>query len=91
VIGGLHGPTHHHFCWYCKTWMFTRPEGFDFVNLRPSMLDEHGWFAPFIEVWTSEKLPWAATGAVRSFETEPEFSSYEGLMQEYAENGAHPA
>ena len=40
--------------------MFTRADGMDwFVNLRPSMLDEHGWFAPFVETWTSEKLPWA--------------------------------
>ena len=45
VIGGLHGATRHHFCPYCMSWMFTRPEGFDaFVNLRPSVLDDHSWF-----------------------------------------------
>jgi hypothetical protein len=53
VIGGAHGPTRHFFCPHCMSWMFTRPEGMDeFVNLRPSMLDDHNWFVPFIEVWT---------------------------------------
>ena len=86
VIGGLHGPTRHYFCPRCMSWMFTRPEGMDaFVNLRPSMLDEHGWFAPFIEVWTREKLPWATTAAVRSYPTEPEFSEYAALIAEYAQ------
>ena len=91
VIGGLHGATRHFFCPYCMSWMFTRPEGMDaFVNLRPSMLDEHGWFEPFLEVWTSEKLPWAATPAVRSYATEPEFSEYQGLIAEYAGRSVGP-
>jgi hypothetical protein len=91
VIGGLHGPTRHYFCPRCKSWMFTRPAGFDaFVNLRASMLDEHGWFAPFIEVWTREKLPWATTPAVHSYATEPDFSEYEGLTQAYQAEGARP-
>jgi hypothetical protein len=92
VTGGLHGSTHHFFCWYCKTWMFTRAEGFDdFVNLRPTMLDDHAWFAPYIEVHTRERLPWASTPARHSFETQPELSAYEGLIREYAEHGARPA
>lgn len=92
VVGGLHGPTRHYFCWYCKTWMFTRPEGFDaFVNLRPSMLEDHAWFAPFIEVHVKDRLPWAATGAAHSFTTEPEFPEYEALIKEFAERGARPA
>lgn len=92
VIGGLHGPTRHYFCWYCKTWIFTRPEGLDsFVNLRPSMLDEHDWFTPFIEVYTDEKLPWAATDATHSFATAPDFAEYEGLIREFAEHSARPA
>jgi hypothetical protein len=92
VIGGLHGPTRHFFCPHCMSWMFTRPEGFDaFVNLRSSMLDDHGWFEPFIEVYTEEKLAWATTSAVHSFATQPEFSAYESLMAEYQERGAGPA
>ncbi|TIW64275.1 MAG: GFA family protein, partial [Mesorhizobium sp.] len=50
VIGGLHGASRHYFCPHCMSWMFTRPEGLDwFVNLRPTMLDDPGWFTPFVE------------------------------------------
>ena len=66
------------------SWMFTRPEGMDwFVNLRPTMLDDASWFTPFIETWTREKLPFAETGAVYSYETLPEMAAYEGLVKEY--------
>jgi hypothetical protein len=85
VVGGLHGASKHYFCGYCMTWMFTRPEGIDwFVNLRPTMLDDHAWFTPFIETWASEKLPWAATAAVHSYEALPSFEEYEPLVAEYA-------
>lgn len=92
VIGGLHGPDAHHFhCDRCKSWLFTRAEGMDwFVNLRPSMLDDHGWFEPFIEVWTSEKLAWASTPAVRGYPTQPELDDYEELMKIFAVEGARP-
>lgn len=84
VIGGLHGLTKHYFCPHCMSWMFTRPEGMDwFVNLRPTMLDDVRWFTPFIETWTREKLPFAETGAVYSYETLPEMAAYEGLVKEY--------
>ena len=85
VIGGLHGASRHYFCGHCMTWMFTRPEGLDwFVNLRPTMLDDAGWFTPFIETWTSEKLAWATTPAVHSYAALPAFEAYEGLLAEYA-------
>src|SRR3546814_13962970 len=72
AIGGLHGPTRHFFCPWCKSWMFTRPEGLDeIVNLRAILLDDHGWFVPFAEFWTREKLPWAATPPVHSLATPP--------------------
>lgn len=91
VVGGLHGATRHFFCPRCKSWMFTRPEGLDWlVNLRPSMLDDHGWFAPFIEVWTSEKLPWAVTPAVHSFPGQPEMADYARLIEDFAARGARP-
>ena len=84
VIGGLHGATRHYFCPYCMSWMFTRPEGMDwFVNIRATMLDDTQGFAPFIETWTSERLPWATTPAVHSYETVPAMEDYEGLLQEY--------
>jgi len=85
VIGGLHGATRHYFCPHCMSWMFTRPEGMDaFVNLRPTMLDDPSWFVPFIETMTSEKLPWARTPAVHSFEKWPSFEAYESLVRDYA-------
>jgi hypothetical protein len=44
------------------SWLFARPEGIDqFVSLRPTMLDDASWFAPFIETCTKEKLAWATT------------------------------
>lgn len=86
VIGGLHGATRHFFCPHCMSWMFTRPEVTDaFVNIRPTMLDDPSWFLPFIETYTSEKLPWATTPAVHSFEKFPPFEAYEGLLKEYQE------
>lgn len=86
VIGGLHGASRHYFCPHCMTWMFTRPEGMDWlVNLRPTMLDDPAGFAPFIETWTAEKLAFAQTGAVHSYKGLPPMEAYEGLMKEYAE------
>jgi hypothetical protein len=91
VIGGLHGLSRHFFCPYCMSWMFTRPEGLDeLVNLRPSMLDDHGWFVPLIEIWTREKLPWAVTSAIHSFVTQPEFHEYAPPVEEFARHGARP-
>lgn len=88
VLGGLNADQHY-FCPRCMTWMFTRPPGLDwFVNLRATMLDDHGWFEPFMETFTNEKLAWAETGAKRSFETAPDPSQYEPLMQDYAAEGA---
>lgn len=86
VLGGTpDGAGGHYFCQRCKSWMFTRPQGMDwFVNLRPTMLDEAGWFSPFIETYTSEALPWAKTPAVHSYPQFPPLEAYEGLIAEYA-------
>ena len=92
VIGGLHGPTRHFFCPHCLTWVFTRPEGLDeIVNLRATMLDDHAWFEPFAEFWTSERLPWARTPAAHSFAAEPELDAFPALIAEFARGGARPA
>lgn len=92
VIGGLRGPvSHHHHCPQCLSWMFTRVEGMDwFVNLRASVLDDHGWFEPFVELWTDEGLPWAKTGSRRSYATVPEMAEFETLMAAYAAEAARP-
>lgn len=85
VIGGLHGADlQHHFCAYCMTWMFTRISDFPWlVNVRPTMFDDHGWFAPFGETFTRMKLPWATTGAPRAFEEFPPMDQWDTLMREY--------
>ena len=92
VIGGLHGAeVHHRHCDHCKSWVFTSVEGLDFfVNVRATMLDSHGWFRPFVETWTREKLPWAETGATHSFATAPEMDEYPPLLADFAEKGARP-
>ena len=90
VLGGL-GRDVHHFCPACMTWMFTRPLGMDwFVNLRPTMLDDHLWFAPFIETFADEKLPWAATPAKHSFGTLPALAAFQPLIEAYADEAVRP-
>lgn len=89
VIGGLHGATRHFFCAHCMSWIFTRPEGLDsFVNVRATMLDEAGSYVPFIETYTSEKLPWATTPAVHGFERFPPPELFPTLLAAYAEQSA---
>lgn len=91
VIGGLHGPTRHYFCGHCKSWMFTRPEGMDqFVNVRPTMLEDASWVTPFIETYTQARLPLVATGAKHSYDAFPPVEDYGTLIEEYAKVGARP-
>ena len=85
VIGGMHAPElEHNFCPHCLTWMFTRPVGMDFVNVRPTMLDDATWFRPFMETYASTRLPFAQTGAVRSFPQFPTMPEIGGLLKDYA-------
>jgi hypothetical protein len=89
VVAGANAEAGHHFCPDCMTWMFTRPAGFDFfVNVRPTMLDETGWYSPFIETYTSEKLAWAQTPAEHSYEKYPPMEDYEKLIGAYAASAA---
>jgi hypothetical protein len=85
VIGGLHGnDLHHFFCGYCMTWIFSRPAPLPHVvNVRPTMFDDHAWFAPFIETYTKARLHWAHTGALRSFLEFPPMDAFGMLLQEY--------
>lgn len=84
AIGALHGPTRHYFCPHCMSWLFTRPQGADgLVNVRATMFDEAQAFAPFVETFTDEKLPWVSTPAERSYARFPESSEYEGLVKAY--------
>ena len=91
VIGGLHGATRHFFCPYCMSWMFTWPDGFDFVNLRVTMLDDPSGSAAFLsETYTSEKLAWATTPAPHRFEKFPPLHEYKGLIEKYAQWASNP-
>lgn len=86
VPGGLRGATRHFFCPGCMSWLFTRPEGMDgLVNVRATMLDDAHTYRPFIETYTSEKLPWAETGAVHAFEKFPPEQSFPQLLSEFRE------
>ncbi|HEY9629338.1 MAG TPA: GFA family protein [Coleofasciculaceae cyanobacterium] len=85
VIGGLHGATRHYFCAHCMSWLFTRPDGMDdFVNVRVTMMDDAPSLSPFIESYTDEKLPWATTSAVHSFNKFPAPESFPALLSEFA-------
>jgi hypothetical protein len=86
VQGGLHGDqARHHHCDWCKSWLFTRlPPAFGAVNLRATMLDDAGWFVPFMETQTAEKLPWVTTPAKRSFQRFPELTEFPALLQAFA-------
>lgn len=84
VIGGLHGSIQHNFCPHCMSWVFTRPNGYDFVNVRTTMFDDPSGFTPFIETYTSEKLPWATTPAPYKYPKFPPVEELKGLMENYA-------
>jgi hypothetical protein len=85
VIGGIHGPTRHHHCDYCKSWLYTEPDGVEnFVNVRLTMFDEPRRDAPFVETYRSEGLPWARTGAAHSYDKLPAMDEWPVLIQQYA-------
>ena len=86
VLGGNKRPEReHHHCPECHGWVFTRiPDRTPFVNVRPAMLDEPGDFVPFIETYTSVKLPWADTPARHKFEQFPPREDFAPLLAEYA-------
>ena len=55
VLGGMRDPPMHYHCPDCKSWMFTRAIEPDWlVNLRTTMLDDHAWAQPFVEIYRGE-------------------------------------
>jgi hypothetical protein len=48
------------------------------------MLDDIRGYRPFVETCISEKLGWATTGAVRSFETFPPEELFPELLAAFA-------
>jgi hypothetical protein len=86
VIGGIHGATHHYHCDYCKSWIYTEPEGVaDFVNVRSTMFDKVRTEPPFIETYVGEALVWASTRGRHRFETLPAMDEWPQLISEFAE------
>lgn len=57
----------------------------DFVNVRSTMLEDSRTYKPFIETCTDERLEWASTGAVHSFNKFPPQEKFPELLQEYAQ------
>ncbi len=85
VPGGLGPASGHRFCPSCLTWMFTQPPALEgYVNVRAPLFDDTGWIRPFIETCVREKLPFAESGAARSFEWFPDMGGFTDLMTDYA-------
>jgi hypothetical protein len=86
AIGGIHGPTRHYFCDYCKSWLYTEPESVaDFVNVRSTLFDEPRTSRPFVETYVSEALPWARIRAEHSYDALPAMDEWPGLIRAFAE------
>ncbi|MEM7632483.1 MAG: GFA family protein [Pseudomonadota bacterium] len=84
-------PRHHHFCPDCATLMFTRIDGIEErVNIRPTLCHDTSWAAPFIEVMTRDRVPWAATSARHSFDIAPTPAEFANLLAQFAAFGTTP-
>ena len=84
AIGGLHGELEHFCCSRCMSWLFTRiPAAQSMINVRSPMLEGADWKEPFVETWTSEKLPWATTPARHSFPGFPPQEAWPRMIAEF--------
>jgi len=89
VIGGMHGPSRHHHCDYCKSWLYTEPEGVEaFVNVRTTMFDEPRSEPPFVEIYLGEALPWAVIGAPKRYDALPDMEEWPLLIQQFTARGS---
>ena len=85
VIGGLHGADIAHFhCAHCLSWVFTRPTGMDFVNIRTPMLDDPSGFTPFLETCTKDRLDGVTTTVPHSYDGFPPMEDFGDLLAAYA-------
>lgn len=85
VVGGLHGDSNHYHCEYCKSWLFSRPAGFDtMVVVKTMMFDDLKEIAPFMETWTSERVPWAQISVPHSYEQFPPVADLPTLIGQFA-------
>jgi hypothetical protein len=86
IRGGLKIGPDHEFCPSCMSWMFTRAEQIDgFVNVRSTMFDDAARHRPFVEMFMSEAIPGASSGAAHSYEAFPQDHEFPQLIASYAQ------
>lgn len=92
-LGGLHrAESPHHFCAHCRNWLFTTNiGGGQFINFRPTMLEDSSWVAPYVESYVTAKLPGVISGAKHAYPEFPPPQDYPMLLEGFAREGAHPA
>lgn len=83
-VGGLHGASRYMMCTYCKSWIYTEPEGMPLINIRTPLLDHPPAEPPFVEVATSEGFEWAQTRATHAFAHQPDPEAFPRILEEYA-------
>lgn len=72
-------------CPRCASWVLTRPPGLgDITVVRSSLFEDADRFAPFMESFVSEKLPFVSSVAPNSFERFPDPSQFPALIEAYA-------
>lgn len=77
---------HHFFCPACMTLIFTKIEGADArVNVRATLCHDSSWFTPFVETMTKDKLTWAVTPAIHSYNAFPSAEEFKRLLTEFAD------
>ena len=85
VRGGLKSGPDHEFCAECMSWMFTTANEIEgFVNVRSTMFDDAALHRPFVEMFRSEAMPGATSGAPRSYDGFPQESEFPDLIAAYA-------
>ncbi|MDF0595102.1 GFA family protein [Psychromarinibacter halotolerans] len=85
VRGGLGTGHRHMHCAKCLSWVFTQPQGVDFlVNVRTPMLDAPPTEVPFMETKLSDAMPFARLGAPHGFDDFPTGDDIPGLIEDYA-------
>ena len=83
-VGGLHGASRYMMCAYCKSWLWTEPEGMDVINVRTPMLAAPPNEPPIVEIATDEGFGWARIGARFSFSGFPDVTEFGPVLAAYS-------
>lgn len=85
VPGGADPGFGHEVCPRCATWLWTRPKALSGVLLvRATLFDDVSWIAPYVEVETATRLPFAETGAALSYPGFPPPDAQGEIVASYA-------